>query len=181
MPVAISVKAVNATAQRIEALWEGAALFEDEPSMRALGYPPHLTFAVYDTLTTGDLKPALDTAFARQAPFSLVFESIRIFEGPALVLWAAPRPCAALGDAHAIIHRIIDPAFCRPHYRPGAWVPHCTLAMQVPTKRRQDALAFASHPVELFEVVFDVADIVQFPPVRVAQECALLETRGAGS
>ncbi|AOO83919.1 hypothetical protein [Bosea vaviloviae] len=50
MPIAISVKAANDTAARIEASWEQAARFEDPPSMRSLSYPPHITLAIYDNI-----------------------------------------------------------------------------------------------------------------------------------
>ena len=48
MPFAVSVKSANATADAILSLWDQVGLFEDSPSMRALNYPPHITFAIYD-------------------------------------------------------------------------------------------------------------------------------------
>ena len=44
---------------------------------------------------------------------------------------------------HQAIHAVIDPSLCRPYYRPGAWVPHCTLGMAIPPERRAAAEAFA--------------------------------------
>jgi hypothetical protein len=49
MALAINIRSDNATAVEIERLWDQVAAFEDEPSMRTLGYRPHLTFAIYDS------------------------------------------------------------------------------------------------------------------------------------
>ena len=49
MAIAINIRADNGSASQVERLWDQVAAFEDEPSMRALGYRPHFTFAIYDT------------------------------------------------------------------------------------------------------------------------------------
>ena len=49
MPFALTVKSHDVTAEAIRSLWDQASAFEDFPSMRALGYPPHITFAIYDS------------------------------------------------------------------------------------------------------------------------------------
>ena len=58
-------------------------------------------------------------------------------------------------------------------YQPGAWVPHCTLATKVIESRRDDALAFARRALAPFDVLFDAADVVAFPPVAVIQSYRL--------
>ena len=71
---------------------------------------------------------------------------------------------------HASINAAIDLASCRPHYRPDAWTPHCTLGMRIADARRNDAIAFARSFDRSIEVLFDVVDCVAFPPVRVIAE-----------
>jgi 2'-5' RNA ligase len=173
MAIAISIKAANDTAAAIEALWQQAACFEDAPSMRALSYPPHITLAIYDDIEPERVASALEAVFLGKSALRITFGELRHFEGTPLVLWAAPSVCVALDQAHAVLHRLVDPALCRPHYRPDVWVPHCTLAAQVKSERRDEALAFVSRPIAPFEVVFDMADCVSFPPVAVLRECAL--------
>ena len=174
MPVAISVKAANDTAAPIRELWEQVGRFERRPSMAALGYPPHVTLAVYDDLARARLRSIVDTAFAGRPALRVTFDRIRHFDGPALVLWASPSAAGPLERAHAAVHALGDPALCRPHYRPGAWVPHCTLGTEVLESRRDEALAFARRSIAPFEVVFDAADGVAFAPVEVIAECALI-------
>ncbi len=49
MAIAINIRADDSSASEVERLWDQVATFEDEPSMRALGYRPHFTFAIYDS------------------------------------------------------------------------------------------------------------------------------------
>lgn len=172
MALAINIRADNASAGEIERLWDQVAVFEVEPSMRALRYRPHFTFAIYDGPEI-DEKTAWDVmqaAIAGEAQLRIAFKRIRWFEDSPLVLWAEPEVDAALARIHGAISAAIDPAHCRPHYRLGAWTPHCTLGTAVADERRGDAMAFAGAFDRSIEVLFDVADCVVFPPVRIIAE-----------
>jgi hypothetical protein len=169
MAVAICLKAMNATAGPIRALWDEVARFESRPSMTGLGYPAHLTLAVYDDLPPARVKAVMREAFAGSPALRITFAGLRFFEEP-LVLFADPCFSKDLAAAHERVHRRIDPRRCRPHYRPGAWVPHCTLAMEILPAHREHAIAFAGRPIRPFEVIFDAADCVSFPPVSILDE-----------
>jgi len=172
MALAINIRADNVSASEVERLWDQVAVFEDEPSMRTLGCRPHFTFAIYDSPEIGE-KTAWESmlqAAEGEAQLRIEFRRIRWFEGPPLVLWAEPTANEALARWHASISATIDPAHCRPHYRPGAWTPHCTLGMRIADGKRADAIAFARSFDRSIEVLFDVADCVVFPPVRVIAE-----------
>jgi 2'-5' RNA ligase len=170
MALAINIRADHPSADEIERLWDQVAAFEDTPSMRAHGYRPHLTFAIYDDVDENTAREAMQQAAAGQTQLRIVFSRIRWFEGSPLVLWAEPSRDAALTRMHAAISVAIDPARCRPHYRPEAWTPHCTLGMRIADNRRSDAIAFAQAFDRHIEVLFDVVDCVAFPPVRVIAE-----------
>ncbi len=170
--MAINIRSDNKTAGEIERLWDQVAAFEVEPSMRALGYRPHFTFAIYDGPEI-DEKAAWDVMLAATAgerQLRIAFNRIRWFEGSPLVLWAEPEAEETLARIHGAISAAIDPAHCRPHYRPGAWTPHCTLGTAIADERRDDAMAFARAFDRSIEVLFDVADCVVFPPVRIIAE-----------
>jgi hypothetical protein len=172
MAIAINVRADGDCSSEVEQLWDQVAAFEDEPSMRTLGYRPHFTFAIYDS-------PAIEEDTARQAmlraatsevQLRIEFRRIRWFVGPPLVLWLEPVDDAALRRWHASVSAAIDPGYCRLHYRPGQWRPHCTLGTRIIDGRHHDAIAFASSFNRSISMVFDVADCVVFPPVRVVAE-----------
>ena len=170
MALAINIRSDHDSASEIERLWDAVADFEDAPSMRALGYRPHLTFAIYDDVDEMAACDAMRRAARGATQLRIAFRRIRWFEGPPLVLWAEPAGDATLARMHASISAAIDPARCRLHYRPDAWIPHCTLGMRIAAGRRNEAIAFAQSFEQPIEVLFDVMDCVAFHPVRVIAE-----------
>jgi len=169
MALAINLRADNVSAFEIERLWDQVADFEDKPSMRTLAYRPHLTFAIYDPPEIEEKTAwnAMLSASAGGVQLPIAFGRIKWFVGPPLVLWAEPEANEIIGRWHASISAAIDPAYCRPHYRPGAWTPHCTLGTRIADAKTKDAIAFAKSFDRRIEVIFDVVDCVVFPPVRV--------------
>lgn len=149
-----------------------AAALEVASSIRALGYPPHLTFARYADMSPDILSHALKL-LAKEKPVSLSFDRIGLFDVDPLVLWLSPRTDRRLIDLHTKIHGIVDPARCDPYYRPGQWTPHLTIAMAIPAYRREEALALAAERFERFSLVFEAAECVSWPPVRVLETAQL--------
>ena len=113
MPFALSLKSVDATADAIMSLWDQVSAFEDFPSMRALTYPPHVTFAIYDSPSASEQLAiaTLKKAAGGRAAIELCFDRIRTFDGPPLILWADPEPKTALREIHDQIHAAIDQGF----------------------------------------------------------------------
>ena len=173
MPYAISLKADNESASPLLDLWDEVSRFEDAPSMRALGYPPHVTLAVYDTIALGVLSAALDSVAEGAAALRLTFDRLDHFEDP-LVLRAAPCRNGALHRFHEAVHEAIGQALSHPHYRPGMWIPHCTLGQRIAPDMADAARAFARRPMREFEVVFDRVDCASFYPVKVVRERILV-------
>jgi 2'-5' RNA ligase len=170
---AININTSGETGRCIRDYWTKFGRLEPVPSMAALNYPPHVTLVIYDNVSVGKLRGTLRAVFGGCAPIRLRFDRLAYFMQPRLVFWAAPQPSESLHHAHAAIHSLIDPSLCREHYRPGAWVPHCTLATQVSANHRRQALALAQEKIEPFDVLFDQADCVEFMPVRVLEGYAL--------
>ena len=173
MAGAISICARNPTRQGVVSLWHQAGKFEDEPSMPKLGYPPHITFAIYDEIDQQKLHQVMRSVFSAVQPVRILFDRIAFFDASPLILWAAPSDRSKLDDVHDAIHRHLTQDECRAHYVPGNWIPHCTLATDIPDHNRAAAIAFATQGIEPFEVIFDSAECVSFPPVRVTERLAL--------
>jgi 2'-5' RNA ligase len=172
MGFSLNIKINGASAPAVTALWDRVGAFEDLPSMRALSYPPHFTFAIYDTNDVSEelRMAAMERATTGECEVRLTFNRIRTFAGPPLVLWAVPEPQDALMRMHEAVHSVIDPALCRPYYRSRVWVPHCTLAMAIRADRHDDAMAFAAVFRGSIEAIFDTVECVTFPPLRVIAE-----------
>lgn len=180
MALAINIRADHVSADELERLWDQVAAFEDEPSMRILAYRPHLTLAIYDASEIDEKTAwkAMQSATEGAAQLPITFRRIRWFVGPPLVLWAEPETNEILRTWHASINNAIDPAHCRPHYRPGAWTPHCTLGTRIAAGKSDDAITFARTFDRAIEVIFDVVDCVVFPPVQVIAQRVLSKSVG---
>ena len=139
--------------------------------MPALDYPPHVTLAVYDDIRTEELFKAFDATFADTPRVYCRFERLDYFVTPsAIVLWAAPIISPDLRSIHQRVHALLDPGRCRYNYRPGVWVPHCSLATSVDPSLKEEVQRLVNRPIKPFDVVFDVADCASFMPVEVIHE-----------
>lgn len=169
----ISIAADNDSSTSVYDLWEEASVFESHPSMSSIGYPPHLTFGIYEGVTRDALEEALSSSFRDEPAIDITFSSIEIFDVSPIVMWAAPSETGPLHELHKRINARIPARFCHHHYRSGHWVPHCTLAVDVREECRDDVLAFAGDVGEPFTVVFDRADLVTTSSIKVRQSIAL--------
>jgi 2'-5' RNA ligase len=175
MPYAINIRSDDSTSDPIRSLWEQCAFLEESPSMAALNYPPHLTLAVYDEIDPDALSDALDASVGDLEATSVRFEQLGCFQTPeTIVLYAAPSLPPAVTKFHERIHSLIGAERCRMNYRPGVWVPHCSLAIAIDRSRREAAIGLAASKIEPFEVLFDVADCARFVPVEVLHQRTLL-------
>jgi len=173
MNSAISISSNNETSTSIEKLWDKVGLWEDGPSMRSLNYPPHITFGIFENVKTERLDKVVKEIFGARPSIKIRFEAVGYFDVSPLVLWVKPRDAGTLFELHERIHNSMKSVECHEHYAPGAWVPHCTLSTNISKYYREDALAFSASFDESFDVIFDTADWVSFPPVKVAGRLAL--------
>lgn len=112
-----------------------ASALERSSSIRALGYPPHITLTRYPEIEPDRLIEATK-AFEGEEAISLSFDRIGVFDADPLVMWLSPQRDRRLLDLHAKAHEVVDPALCDSHYRPQQWTPHLTIAMSIPAERR---------------------------------------------
>lgn len=93
---------------------------------------PHVSLVVSDGNNTAPLRDdlaGLDWPLLR----SLRFDALGYFEDPG-VLYLAPNPSVPMLELQHQAYEVVErhnPGEVRPYYRPGAWMPHCTLAMPV--------------------------------------------------
>lgn len=146
---------------------DAASALEDESSIRNLGYAPHISLSRYREIDPARLTGAM-AALDEPKPFRLTFDRLAVFEAEPLVIWLAPCYDQRLAALHRHLHGLVGAVSGHdPHYAPGAWRPHLTVAMSVPATCRKEALAFSARPIEPFDLVFDRIDCVAWPPVQV--------------
>jgi 2'-5' RNA ligase len=172
MPYGITLKSCNTTAVEILRLWEEASIFEPSGSMQELGYPPHVTLAVFAQWPQ-KVSAVMSEVFSAQKKLSITFDAVDYFDNDCVVLWAKPRANPDLSRLHHRLHSHFDTFECHEHYRVGQWTPHCSLATKVPQSAKSAATAWANSRKLAFSVEFDFADFVQFPPVVIHEELRL--------
>ncbi|MGW0503911.1 2'-5' RNA ligase family protein [Micromonospora sp. NPDC003241] len=133
MVAALELYLDTVATRRIRVLWD-ALEAEGVQSLRSLleqRHRPHVSLAVAPRLDPEQVAAALaGTTVA--APLRLTFQHAGQFVGR--VLWLGPAPTTELLTHHRLVHDRLSAAGVElvAHYRPGHWVPHCTLSMRVP-------------------------------------------------
>ena len=148
--------------------WQAKAEgLEDTPSIRALGYAPHLTLTLHNGRWVDNAISAIGQVPAPQGGLRLHFRRLRYFEGPSLVIWLQPEDSPALRQLQRDLFAVMGADGADPHYTPDAWMAHCSLAMAVPANRLDQVQRFCGQDFTPFEVLFDRMECVEFPPVTV--------------
>lgn len=166
MPHAVTVTFDPRAESDIRALWASIANNRINSSMMHLGVAPHLSLGVFDDAMEGPLIARVTAFGAKVAPFAIAFDRIDMFPGRETVLFLAPQASPRLRRLHEGFHdQVQGVGTCAADYRPGAWVPHATIAMGL----RQRQLARAR---KLLDGAFDTIvarivglEVVRFRPV----------------
>lgn len=152
----------------VRALWAALANSKIDSSMMTLGVAPHLTLAVMTDTMPGPLIGRVGDLARRTNSFGLSFDRIDMFQDRRSVPYLAPRASTALRRLHEALHESVQGVgTSTDHTRPGAWVPHATLAMALrkrPLAAAQRLLSERFSPIAAR--VTDLA-VVHFRPARV--------------
>jgi 2'-5' RNA ligase len=130
MAFAISLLFDTRMAGAVEQQWAQLAKANISRSMIDLDFPPHVTLAAYDSLAIPAAISALDNVLIRINQMRVELTRLSTFEAGSGVLYAALAPSTDLINLHAAVETAVGKT-CRPHYRAGSWIPHCTLATGV--------------------------------------------------
>lgn len=117
-----------------------AAVLEVQQSLKGAGllHPamleemtPHLTLAGFGAFDKDVLVEALTDELEETSSFPITFASLGAFTGESSILFLAPVVTKALLLLHERVHTVVvaHVGDSRAHYAPGAWIPHCTLAL----------------------------------------------------
>src|SRR3954451_22660067 len=119
MPLAATLVLDEAGAAPVRAMWQALAAAGLARDALELGYPPHLTLAVWEAAPEAAALAALAAGWAALA---LRRAGFGVFPGGGL--WLAPVVTSELLARHAALHAALPGLASHPHYAPGAWVPH---------------------------------------------------------
>lgn len=141
------------------------------PFMDEIGDRPHVSLAVFSELDVPTLTPLL-AAFAAETPeFTISFASVGVFPTAEGAVFLAPLMTDQLKTIHQDFHRRLGvlPTPSGAYYRPDQWVPHCTLAMEVPQPLIGTAVQTCVTHWQSYQGVVQEVGLIEFRPVKTWQ------------
>lgn len=168
MGYAIELNLSEDSAARVVRLWERLARAGINSAMLDLGAQPHISLAVLAHLDPEVLRVDLRQFAEATPPLQVVLNSAGAFPTAEGVVFLAPAVTRELLAVHGRLHSLLKDreVECVAYYRPGKWVPHCTVAMGVAPDKLGAALALCLRSEAFGPVEIDEVSLIEFPPVR---------------
>lgn len=156
-----------ATDAAVRRVWDELAREGVNDFMAGFGVHPHISLAVYDELAVAEADPEIAEFARRLPPVSVTLSSIGIFSGETSVVFLGAVVTSDLLTTHAEIHRRLQPLGrgAWSYYERGEWVPHCTLAMDLPADRIARAVEIARRVQLPIRGTLERVSLVKFRPV----------------
>jgi len=167
MQVSVELAFDPASESRIRALQNELSKIYGGPRVTELGVRPHISLTSFPDALPSRLGSAVELIANRTKPFPLVLESIQCFLTAEGVVYLAPAQSPRLRACHHDLHDLIQgyPERRNPYYEPDAWIPHCSIATDVPASNRDAVVAAAEGAVGL-EVSVQYIAVVAYRPAR---------------
>lgn len=142
MPFAVELGFDEALAGEIVALQERLGTLGVGLNLRGLGFAPHLSLATCADVDEDESRKLLRELARDTSPFPVAFEAAGAFPPDGATIFLAPAPSLALLEVHRrfwgrFVAVATDPS---DYYAPERWIPHCTVAREVPPAERARAL-----------------------------------------
>ncbi|MHC5038721.1 MAG: 2'-5' RNA ligase family protein [Planctomycetota bacterium] len=175
MPIAVEMYLDDASTSVIQDVWK--ALYESKkaPYMWDSGARPHITLAIYEGIEFTPFIRKLISFAGNLSPFDVTMNSIGIFPTDKSVVYLAPHVSEELLALQASFHETFNEVgeFPWEFYLPGHWIPHCTLAMDIPPAQVPGIVeACLKHPLRIHGTIVSLG-IVKFRPIEVLGEYPL--------
>src|SRR5258708_7472687 len=156
-----------ATDAAVRRVWDELAREGVNDFMAGFGVHPHISLAVFDELRVAEADREIAEFARRLAPLPVTLSSIGIFAGDASVVFVGAVVTNELLATHAEIHRRLGPlgSGAWSYYDRKEWVPHCTLAMDLPSDRIPRAVEIARRAPLPLRGKLERVSLVRFRPV----------------
>jgi 2'-5' RNA ligase len=143
-------------------------------------YRPHITLAMFDILEV--IEPAIRIVenFSRAvSPVEIKLEFIGWFPTAQGAVFLGPVVTRRLLDVHDSLHRLLDGEgmISNVYYRPGIWVPHCTIVAGLPPSAVSMALEEILRSKVFESVTLGEVGLVEFDPIKTLAAFPLVGTR----
>jgi len=169
MPFAIQLFFDSKVEQSIRTIWQEMAENNVAPYLGTSGNRPHISLALCDDLDKATCQAKLETWAAGVKPLPVSFQQLGLFPAPGAVVFAGPVVTRELLALQREVDELLDGCCVWPeydYYRPGKWIPHCTLAMEFDDALLPRALDIASHLTLPLNGQIIGVGVIEFRPVK---------------
>lgn len=158
----------HASEKPIRTLWQKIADAGLTSSLPDSGVRPHLTLSVFNEIDCLPCEEELEIFARRTRLLNLEASHIGIFAVPEPVVFIAPTPTKDLITFHQHLINAIAPQATPTNkmYKPGSWVPHCTVALDF---KKEDAPQIVRISMDFplpFKLRATQIGVVRFQPIK---------------
>ena len=177
MNVAVELCFDSDSESRLRALWDSLELIYGSDHETEIGVRPHISLTAFSDGEPDFLSDEIQALANRFEPFELKLASVGSFPTAEGVVYLAPSPNERLDSIHTDFHAVLasheEPG--NPYYRPGTWVPHCTVATGVPSSLMDTVLEACRAEDVLQEVIVQGIGMTSYHPVKSLQMFSLIQ------
>lgn len=168
MGYAIELNLSQKSAVQVVRLWEDLARASISSAMLDLAARPHISLAVIDELDPELIRDDLSCFAEVTPPLWVDLASAGTFPTAEGVVFLAPVVNPELLGVHRRFHRLLSDrgVECEEYYWPGNWVPHCTVAIDLPADKIGAAIETCVQSEAFGAVELDELSLISFRPVR---------------
>ncbi len=134
-------------------------------TVHGFGSVHHMSLAIYDQAPDEAFINRLGRFAGTLGTFTINLANIGIFPGDRNVLYLGPSVTEPLLALHRRFHETFGALARWPHYLPGTWVPHLTLAMHVEPQALAPAIDIVRREWQPGAVRLDALALVRAFPV----------------
>ncbi len=153
---------------RLKKLWDKLAEEDIESTTPAIGGRPHISLAVVESMDAGTFRAVLKEFSMTTNPIEILFSAVGFFPYNEGLIFVAPAARKELIDYHYRFHELLRKhhVISNEHYQPGKWIPHCTVATNIPAENSAVALRICRQSDVFTEGTLTEICLAQFDPVQ---------------
>ena len=158
----------------IRNIWKKLRERDVSDYMDEYGGFPHISLAIFDDIDVLSVVRLIEEVVENESMFTLKMSSLGIFPSNENVLFLSPVASETLINLHTKLHLILKDIENKwEYYLPNLWVPHCTLGMNIPKSKLNDAIDVIIEDYEPLEVRIETINLVEFYPVKIVKSFKL--------
>ncbi len=169
MPYAVHLFFDEETDRTIRSVWQEMSESGVAPYLGVSGNRPHISLALCECLDLERCESGLKELIAKFNPLVVSFQTLGIFPPPNATVFTGPVVTQELLALQREVDGLLNSCCTWPefdYYRPGHWIPHCTLAMEFDDSQLPRALEIAGHLKLPHNGSIDGVGVIEFRPVK---------------